>query len=161
MENLLRYINICTMPQDKLTKSKWVLFDKYYDSIVKIFRMHWYRNVFIELLAEKWIIDSPMLIYSPWRVEQSMTNRMIEEWLYANKTWHIFYDPTLFKSETRPEFDKIYMSIKLPDLLVSAMLSNTIPELCDIIKPFLSYTDTCKSSENESTTESGELEKAK
>lgn len=161
MDSLLKYINICTLPQSRMQKNTWVLFDKNYDLIVNIFKTHWYRNMFIELLIEKWIIDSPMLIYSPRRVEPSMTSKMIEEWLYVNKTWHIFYDPILFQSKTKPDFDKIYMSIKLPDLLTYAILSNTVSELCDMIKQFLSCTETCKSSENELITESDELEKAK
>lgn len=138
MEDLLRYINICTTPQDKLTKSKWKLFDEHYNSIVEILKIYWYRNVFIESLVEQWIIDSPMLIYSPWRTDPSMNSRLIEEWLYVNKTWHIFYDPLLFKNETKPDFDNMSMGIKLPDLLTYAILSHSMQDLCYIIKPFLS-----------------------
>lgn len=149
MDSLLKYIEICTIPQNRIPKNVWALFGKYYDSIVNIFKIHWYRNMFIELLIEKWIIDSPMLIYSPRRFKAPVTSKIIEEWLYVNKTWHIFYDPILFQSKTKPDFDRIYMSIKLPDLLTYAMLSNTVSELCDIIKPILSYTETWTYSENE------------
>lgn len=153
MKDLIRYIYICTRPQDKLTKSKWVMFDRYKDSIVDIFKEYWYRNIFIELLIKKWIIDSPMLIYSPRRLEPWMTSRMIEEWLYANKTWHIFYDPILFKHTTKPNFNKMSLSIKLPDILTCSILSRTMSELCDMMKPFLSHISSCRSSENESTIE--------
>lgn len=161
MDSLLKYIDICTMPQSRIQKNTWALFDRYDYIIESIFKTYWYRNMFIELLIEKWIIDSPMLIYSPRRVEYPTTSKMIEEWLYVNKTWHIFYDPILFQSKTKPDFDKIYMSIKLPDLLTYAIISNTVPELCNIVSSFLSCAETCKSSENELIIESDELEKAK
>jgi len=121
--------------------------------VVDVLKMHWYRNMFIELLIEKWIIDKPMLIYSPWRLESSMNNRLLTEWLYINKTWHVFYDPTLFQNDMKPDLDKVSVSIKLPDLLTYAILSKTVPELCHMIKPFLSSIETCKSYENELITE--------
>lgn len=152
MYELIRYIEMCVAPHNTRKKSITLLFDRYKDLMIQYFKHYWFRNHFIEELYNKSGMPLPMLIYSPRKLNRDRTGRrgkVLKEWLYVNKLWHIFYDPNIYKDNKALDEKNFEIWLKTPDILTYAILHRNKNELIKLVAEFLYRKTPWKSSENE------------
>ena len=149
MYDLIKYVEMCTTPHNVRKKKITLLFDKYKDIMIEYYKHYGFRNKFIEELYEKSNMQKPLLIYSPRSVLGTRNGRILAEWLYANKSWHIFYDPVLYKDNKKLREKKFTIWLQPPDMLVYAILRKNKDKLIKLIADFLYWNSPWTYSENE------------